>query len=248
MNDMRVLIVFAHPERDSFNGFLLDQALSALAAAGHEVEVSDLWRQGFDPVSGRGNFAGEAVPGRLDLQNEEARASAESGFVPTLQAEMDAVARCDLLVLQFPIGWLGPPAILKGWIDRVFAVGRAYGGGRSFDEGYFAGKRAFCVVTTGGPASVYSHDGAYAPIGELLFPLHRGTFGFTGFTVLEPLAFYGPKRWMIEVERLEAGRRYVARLADLDSAPVIPQPTNAELRRLLAETSDGITIVGSTRF
>lgn len=234
---MRVLIVFAHPERDSFNGFLLDQALSALTAAGHEVVVSDLYRLGFDPVSGRGNFVHDTAPGRLDLQTEEARASAEDGFVPALQAEMDAVAGCDLLVLQFPIWWLGPPAILKGWIDRVFAAGRAYGGGRSFDEGSFAGKRAFCVVTTGGPASVYSPDGAYAPIEEVLFPLHRGTLGFTGFTVLEPLAFYGPKRWMTEIERLEAGRRYVARLADLDSAPVIPQPTNAELRRLLARSN-----------
>ncbi len=93
-----------------------------------------------------------------------------------------------------PIWWLGLPAILKGWIDRIFTVGRAYGGGRWFDRGVLAGKRAMCSVTVGGPAEVFSDVGWYAPIETILFPIHRGIFGFTGFTVIGPFVVYRPNR------------------------------------------------------
>ena len=46
---------------------------------------------------------------------------------------MDKLAWCEVLIFQFPLWWLGLPAILKGWVDRVFAVGRAYGGGGARD-------------------------------------------------------------------------------------------------------------------
>ncbi|MFG1266103.1 NAD(P)H-dependent oxidoreductase [Xanthobacter aminoxidans] len=230
---MRALIVFAYPETGSFHGALLQEARAALVEDGHEVKVSDLYALGFDPVSDRRNFTTRADASRLDLQNEEAHASRQGGYVPSLRAEMDKLAWCDFLILQFPIWWLGPPAILKGWIDRVFAVGQAYGGGRWFDEGMLNGKRAMCVVTTGGPSSVYARDGVYAPMAEILLPLHLGALGFVGFTVLEPLAFYGPGRWMSARERADALARYRDRLRNLDSAPQVRQPTAQTLRRHL---------------
>ena len=153
---MKVFIVHAHHEPSSFNAALTGHALAILRSAGHEVQVSDLYAMGFDPVSDRRNFLTVKTAERLRQQDEEAYASAHAGFSPQLQAEMDKLAWCELLVLQFPLWWLGMPAILKGWVDRVFAVGFAYGGGRYFDRGVFAGKRALCSLTAGGPAEVWS--------------------------------------------------------------------------------------------
>lgn len=217
---MRVLIIFAHSEPASFNGAMLRAGVAALTAAGHEVAVSDLYAMGFDPVSDRRNFATVANPGELRQQAEEAHAAANDGFVPDLQAEMDKLAWCDVLVFQFPIWWLGLPAILKGWVDRVFAVGRAYGGGRWFEGGFFVGKRAMCAVSVGGLEDVYSAKGVYAPIEELLFPIHRGIFAFTGFSVIEPFVVYGPGRIGSE-ERAAYLDRYVERLLTLDTAPIL---------------------------
>ena len=227
---MRVLIVFAHAEPTSFNGAMLRAGVAALTAAGHEVEVSDLYAMGFDPVSDRRNFLTIANPDELRQQAEEAYASANDGFVADLQAEMDKLAWCDVLVFQFPIWWLGLPAILKGWVDRVFAVGRAYGGGRWFDGGFFVGKRAMCAVSVGGLEDVYSDDGVYAPIEDLLFPIHRGIFAFTGFSVIEPFVVYGPGR-IGAAERETYLRDYVERLLTLDTAPILVDDQRADRAR-----------------
>ena len=133
---------------------------------------------------------------------------------------MDKLAWCDVLVFQFPIWWLGLPAILKGWVDRVFAVGRAYGGGRWFEGGFFAGKRAMCAVSVGGLENVYSADGVYAPIEDVLYSVHRGIFAFTGFSVIEPFVVYGPGR-INAVERAVYLEDYVERLLTLDTAPIL---------------------------
>lgn len=220
---MNVLIVHAHPEPASFNGAMTRHAVAVLADAGHEVSVSDLYTMNFDPVSDRRNFTTVADAKVLRLQTEEAHASHHNSFVPELQSEMDKVARADLLILQFPIWWLGMPAIMKGWIDRVFAVGRAYGGGRYFDGGIFRGKRAMCSVTVGGPKEVYSERGVYAEVEDILFPIHRGIFGFTGFTVIEPFVVYGPNR-ISQDERKEYLDLYSSRLLNIDLARVIPSP------------------------
>lgn len=223
---MNVLIVHAHPEPTSFNGAMTRHAVTVLAEAGHEVTVSDLYAMGFDPVSDRRNFTTVADAEFLRLQTEEAHASQNNSFVPELQDEMDKVARSDLLIFQFPIWWLGLPAILKGWVDRVFAVGRAYGGGRYFDSGVFHGKRAMCSVTVGGPKEVYSARGVYSEVEDILFPIHRGIFGFTGFSVIEPFVVYGPNR-ISQGERQKYLKLYSERLLDIDHARIIPSPATA---------------------
>lgn len=190
------------------------RAVDTLGRFGHAVTVSDLYAMGFDPVSDRRNFRAQADPSYLKMQNEELHAAREGGFVPEVQAEMDKLLACDLLILQFPIWWLSVPAILKGWIDRVFACGVAYGGGRYFDGGVLRGKRALCALTVGGPPSAYSERGVYAEVESILYPIHHGTFAFTGFTVLDPFVVYGPSR-MTQAEREGELDRYAARLAAL---------------------------------
>ena len=217
---MRALIVHAHHEPTSFNAAMTKTAFDVLASRGHDVIVSDLHAMNFDPVSDRRNFTTVANPERLKQQEEEALASRTNGYASDLQEEMDKLAWCDLLILQFPLWWLGPPAILKGWIDRVFAVGRSYGGGRWFDTGLHRGKRAFCSLTVGGPKAMYEPGGIYAPIEQILYSLHHGLLGFTGFTVLEPFVVYGPNR-MDKAERKEQLKNCRTRLASLDQARIL---------------------------
>lgn len=233
---MRVFVVHAHPEPASFNAAMTREAVAALSAAGHEVRVSDLHAMGFDPVSDRRNFTTVRDDQRFRQQDEEAYASAHNGFTPELQAEMDKLAWCDVLIFQFPISWLGLPAILKGWVDRVFAVGRAYGGGRYFDRGVFAGKRAMCSLSVGAVAAVYSDQGIYGPIGSILFPIHHGILNFVGFTVIEPFVVYGPGR-MSEAERVACLARYRERVVTLDTAPTFVGRNVADYEGLVRKSA-----------
>jgi len=218
---LRVLIVHAHHEPASFNSAMTKQAVATLIEAGHEVVVSDLYAMGFDPVSDRRNFSSVADPTRLRQQAEEVVAVAHNGFAPELQTEIDKLLWCDVLIFQFPIWWLGLPAILKGWVDRVFASGIAYGGGHWFDKGRLLGKRAMCSLTVGGPEPAYAGDGLYPPISQILLPIHHGIFSFCGFTVIEPFVVYGPNR-ISDEERGEELSRYSTRLLNLDAAPTLP--------------------------
>lgn len=54
------------------------------------------------------------------------------------------------MIWQFPLWWFSVPGILKGWVDKVFAMGRTYGGGRIYEKGVFQGKKAMLSLTTGG--------------------------------------------------------------------------------------------------
>ncbi len=231
---MHVFIVHAHHEPRSFNGAMTRTAVEALTSAGHRVVVSDLYAMGFDPVSDRRNFTTTKDPDYLKQQAEESLASAENGYVPELQAEMDKLAACDVLIFQFPLWWLGLPAILKGWVDRVLAVGRAYGGGRWFDRGVFAGKRAMCSMTAGGREPPYSDVGIYGRSMEsLLYPIHRGIFEFCGFAAVEPFVVYGPARISHE-ERTEYLSRYRDRVLNIMSAPTLVGPKSADYDERMA--------------
>lgn len=191
---MNVLIVLAHPEARSFNGALFNTAVDALRAAGHTVATSDLYRMGFDPVSSRRNFTTQKDPDYLKLQIEEMHASETHGFAPDLEAEIAKVEAADLMIWQFPLWWFGLPGVLKGWVDRVFAMGRTYGYGHIYESGMFRGKRALLSLTTGGPQEAYTADGFNGDIDAILRPIQRGMLEFTGFSVLAPQIHYQPVR------------------------------------------------------
>jgi NAD(P)H dehydrogenase (quinone) len=225
---MNVFIVHAHPEPKSFNGAMTRAATAALKDAGHEVVVSDLYAMQFDPVSGRHNFTTVKDTDAYRQQAEEAYAAAHDGFAPELQREMDRLFWCDVLILQFPLWWFGLPAILKGWVDRVFASGgRIYGGGKWYDRGVFAGKRAMIAATIGGPASMYSEHGLNGPIATILFPINHGILYFTGFTVVEPFLVHAPSRRSAQDRAAELAR-YRDRVLDIGSAPAIAYPKLAD--------------------
>lgn len=230
---MRVLIVHAHCEPSSFNSAMTETAKRALTEVGREVVISDLYAMNFDPVSDRRNFTSVADPSRLDQQIEERHASERDGFVTEIRDEMEKIRWCDALILQFPLWWRGPPAILKGWIDRVFALGFAYGGGRWFDKGVFADKRAMVSVTVGGPEAAYSDHGIYErPMKEVLHPLLHGTLAFVGFRVIDPFIVHSPQR-MTEVERVKTLEGYRHRVLTLDSAPLLSALQSGDFERLV---------------
>lgn len=198
---MKVFIVHAHPEPRSFNGALTETARSSLAGAGHEVVVSDLYAMGWQARSDRSNFTSVADPDYFKQQAEEARATELSAFAADIRQEQEKLFACDVLVLQFPLWWFSMPALLKGWVDRVFAMGAVYGGGMWYDRGRFAGKRAMVSVTVGGPASMYGPDGLNGDIDMLLYPIQHGMLRFAGFDVLPPFIAWEPARVSLQERR-----------------------------------------------
>jgi NAD(P)H dehydrogenase (quinone) len=191
---MNALIVFAHPEPGSFNGALFDKAVKTLSEAGHRVVTTDLYRMGFNPVSDRRNFISVKDADFLKLQMEEIYATEVGGFAPDIEAELVKVEAADLMIWQFPLWWFGLPAILKGWVDRVFAMGRTYGIGHIYETGVFKGKRALLSLTTGGPKEAYTPEGFNGNLDAILRPMQRGILEFTGFSVLRPEVHWQPAR------------------------------------------------------
>ena len=191
---MQVLIVHAHPEPASFNGAMTRAAVETLTRQGHSVTVSDLYAMAFHAPSDRSNFATIADPAYFKPQTEETFATQHAGFAPALEAEISQLEACDLLIFQFPIWWFGLPAILKGWVDRVFVMGRIYGGGRVYDTGAFRGRRAMLSLTTGAPPEAWLPGGVHGDINAVLRPIHRGIFQFVGFDVLRRQLSCSPAR------------------------------------------------------
>lgn len=222
---MKVLIVFAHPEPRSFGQALLDRSVQTLEASGHEVVVSDLYAMGFNPVATGQDFTQRRFPQALQYDREQKQASQRHGFTDDIQQEIDKVLACDLLILQFPLWWFSVPAIMKGWIDRVFANGTAYGSaGMRFDNGGLKGRRAMLAFTTGCFPGMMEPDGLLGQRDVILWHLQHGTFGYSGLQVLEP--FIG---WSIqytdEAQRAEYLDQYAARLRSLEQEE--PMPTHA---------------------
>lgn len=216
---MNVLIVFAHPEPQSFNGAILRTAIATLTAAGHTVQVSDLYAEAFDPVSDRRNFTSVYDAAFYKQQVEERYACEHLSFAAGIEAEFQKIAWCDLMIWQFPLWWLSVPAVLKGWVDRVFAMGRAYGrasgNGQLHAQGAFQGKQALLSLTTGSGQADYQPGGLQGDLAEVLRPIHRGMLQFTGFTVLPPHVVYGPAR-QSAAEREVALASWAARLRRLE--------------------------------
>jgi NAD(P)H dehydrogenase (quinone) len=213
---MNALIVRAHHEPKSFCSALAHQAAKTLASLGHKIAISDLYVSGFDPVSDRRNFLAVNNPEYLKQQAEEAFASKFNGFVPTLENEMRKLEDADLLIFVFPMWWFGMPAILKGWVDRVFASGRIYGGTKLYENGLgHAQKRGLIIMTTGGGPDVYGGYGPNPSLSNILAPIQHGVFWFVGFLPLDPFIAWSPAR-ISQEERLQYLLELDRRLRNLD--------------------------------
>jgi len=208
---MNVFLVNAHAEPHSFNSAMFHTAQQTLRNAGHVVATSDIYSMKFDPVSDRRNFTTVKNPDFFKQQIEEMHATEVGGFAADVEAELRKMESCDLMIWQFPLWWFSLPGILKGWADRVFAMGRTYGGERFYENGVFKGKRALLSLTTGGPEAVYQKGGWNGDIHAILRPIQRGILRFTGWEVLAPNIVYSPVR-VSDAERQVALQAWAARL------------------------------------
>ena len=195
-------------------------ACETVVAAGHEVIASDLYEMRFDPVSDRRNFTTVKEPGYFKQQVEELHACHINGFSQDIEGEIHKIEWCDLMIWQFPLWWFGLPAVLKGWVDRVFVMGRTYGRGQSYEQGVFCKKQALLSVTTGGPADSFNQEGKHGDIAGILRPIHRGILRFVGFNVLAPQIVYGPAQ-LTDEQRKRQIADYATRLKCIsDESPI----------------------------
>lgn len=184
------LVVLAHPEPTSFAAALAGTAVSSLAAAAWDVTLLDLYREGFDPVLTERDFTDRAIPERLQPMDEQLHAAGGQTFATDLARHIDLFTAADLLVLVSPMWWFSVSAMLKGWIDRVFANGVAY----SYPavpawSGFLGSKRGMLVMTASYEREQFRAD-RVGELGHVLHPLLYGTLAYTGMEVLEPFIAY----------------------------------------------------------
>lgn len=191
---MRALIVYSHEEPKSFNAAMTDRAVEVLGGEGLEVDVSDLYAMGFDPVGGKRDFTSLDNASFFKYGKEQRVATERGTFAADVAAEQRKLLACDLLIFQFPLWWFGLPAVLKGWVDRVFAAGLIYSHDMWYTTGKFRGKRAMVSTTTGGGPAIYSETGLNGDLNQILFPIHHGIFYFVGFDVLPPYVAWSVSR------------------------------------------------------
>jgi NAD(P)H dehydrogenase (quinone) len=225
---LKYFIVYAHPEPHSLNGHLRNHAVEGLTGAGHEVEISDLYASQWKALADRNDFpAGAGAPLNYGKASSDAFNSGRQS--PDIADEQRKLLWADNVVLQFPIWWYGMPAILKGWVDRVYARGFAYGvgtfggekWGQRFGEGVLKGRRAMVAVTLGGRAPQYGPRGVNGSIDDILWPIQHGVLFYPGMTVVPPTVFYEVGRLAKEtVDSLAS--EYLRRLLTIDTIDPIP--------------------------
>lgn len=187
---MKVLIVHAHNEPQSFNTAMKDLATKELGMLGHSIQLSDLYAMNWNPVASTADFSDRANPDYLVYALEQRHNHKQQTLAPDIQAELDKLLWADMVIFNFPIYWFSVPAILKGWFDRVFISGAVYGGMRFYDKGGLVGKKALLSITLGGQPHMLTEGGVHGPLEDMLRPILRGTLAYSGMSVLPPFVGY----------------------------------------------------------
>lgn len=225
---MNVHWIYAHPDARSLNGSLRTVGLETLTELGHDVRESDLYAMDWKPTVDRGDYLEHEPPERLRVGSASKSAYANGTLSFDIRAEIDKLAWAEAVVFQFPLWWFAVPAILKGWVDRVFVKGFAYGvpdpthpgHNLRYGRGGLTGKRAFTVVTIGSAAASFGPRGINGQLDQVLFPLLHGTFWYTGMDPLPPLGIHEAEHASDE-QYVEAAAALRKRLAGLPTdAPI----------------------------
>lgn len=221
---LNILIVHAHNEPKSFNAAMKHLAVDVLREQGHDVVVSDLYAMHFNPVASADDFLQRANPDYLVYALEQRHAYQTGTFAPDIAAELEKVRQADLILFNFPIYWYGMPAIMKGWIDRVFVSGYCYGGKRIYDKGGLKGKKAMLTVSLGGQRHMFGPGAVHGELEVMLRPILRGMLGYVGLEVLPPfIAFHVP--YIGDNARQACLADYREHLLTLDARPPMRFPS-----------------------
>jgi NAD(P)H dehydrogenase (quinone) len=169
---MRILSVLAHPGQHSFCRDLVGTLLEVAGEKGHECDLLDLYREQFDPV----------------LSGEDFEAF-NRGMTPIdIKEHQDRLTDADIVAFFHPVWWFGMPAVMKGWIDRVFSYGFAYGHDSHGVRPLLTGKKAILVNTTGG-----AQKQSYEETGirdAMIKVIDNGIFRFAGFDIIVRRFFF----------------------------------------------------------
>lgn len=168
---MTHLILFAHPKIESFNHAILQTLTSTLEERGDSVIVRDLYALDFAPV----------------LTQKDMEALRKGQTPEDIAQEQRYITQADTLIFVYPLWWTGLPAILKGYVDRVFSYGFAYRYNQAGEiEGLLKGKKGFLVTTHGTPNAHYDSTGMTQALKETT---DSGIFNFCGITEVNHLFF-----------------------------------------------------------
>ena len=155
---MKHLIVAAHPAEDSFTMGLTRTYAAELEKLGHSQRTYDLYRMGFNPVLA----ASELVP-----------VSADHPVSADLVQAQDDIRAADALTVIYPLWWLSMPAMMKGYIDRVFARGFAYESHNGIVHGLLAGKKSVLITISGAPLPLLVKSGNWNAARHTYLPFGR---------------------------------------------------------------------------
>ncbi|RJG08373.1 NAD(P)H-dependent oxidoreductase [Massilia cavernae] len=229
---MKVLIVHAHHEPQSFNASMKNVAVEEFQDQGHEVKVSDLYAMQWKAVADASDFGSRANPDHLVYALEQRSAYQANTLAPDIMAELEKLQWADLVIFNFPIYWFSAPAILKGWFDRVLISGLCYGGMRFYDRGGLRGKKAMLAVTIGGQPHMLTEGGVHGPLEDMLRPIVRGTLGYAGLSVLPPfVAWHVP--YIKPEQRTEIMDQYRKRLREIDALQPMSFPSMDDFDAML---------------
>ena len=162
---MKYLVVYAHPNPKSFNHAVLELVQNRLKKAGKDFAVRDLYNLKFNPVLAGADF----------MAFKQGKPPAD------IAEEQKLIREADIIIFIYPIWWFGLPAILKGYIDRVFSYGFAYQVTDKGAEGLLKGKQVIILNTTGGLEENYQKFGFQ---NALKTTTEAGIFEFCGMKVI----------------------------------------------------------------
>ncbi len=168
---MRHLVVAAHPAEQSFTMGLTRAYGAELEKLAHSQRTYDLYRMGFNPVLA----ASELVP-----------VSSSHPISADLARAQEDIRGADVLTLIYPLWWLSMPAMMKGYIDRVFARGFAYESHNGVVHGLLGGKQAVLITISGAPLPLLVRSGNWNAV-QVLQDTH--VLRSTGLDLLEHLHF-----------------------------------------------------------
>lgn len=160
---MHVLTVLDHPNPQSFSAAVADHFMQGARAGGHTTELADLNAEGFNPLWSM-----------ADIESE-----APSSVPADVAAEQARIARADAICLVFPLFWWGMPAMMKGWVDRVWSWGWAYDQLGQRDLSMQPARPGVLLVPAGARSDAMARDGTGAALERLWM---QGTFGYFGFS------------------------------------------------------------------
>lgn len=141
-----------------------DEVVAHLRSQDKEVVVRDLYQLNFNPVLSGNDFT-QFLQGKIPAD---------------IQKEQEFIRQADVLIFVYPVWWFHMPAVLKGYIDRIFSRGFAYDVVDGTIKGLLAGKRVYIINTTGGEQEAYAQFGYQNAIKT---SVDAGIFSFCGMTV-----------------------------------------------------------------